>query len=395
MEWNKLSVKEQREIYSDVLGRLYSLQEGYFAGPERDTLRREFMSKLPTDDIVDILEREIYKKMYGLFFNDWLTLDYRAGRRSPTMVENILKEKLDIFPGAAERTVLNSLAKSFVAPYRILKSQNGITRMENIILPRRNYYVYTPDHEFIVGDIMVTRLYPAGKQEWLLMEPWLLLMPFDEKLMAERLHNCMKREGFSRRETSLFCKKSLLSILQVANRTIIDVEKEIAASLAPLAIRPEWQQADLPNTEDALKALSSMEDIEVLETDTPGRFLLHNSKGEAKWTWTYIALEDDKIRLCIPPREDSAAILDTVARALSNVTEQLDFERVGCTTGPVDALTGGMILDFSKVIARDGEAASRILIPRRSLGGEIDSVQADFFAKLSLEIGKILKEDKS
>lgn len=395
MEWNKLSIQEQHEIYTDVLSRLYSLQEEYFPESERYALRREFMAQLTTDAIIDVLEREIYKKMYGLFFNDWLTLDYRYSRRSPTLAESALNEKLHLFPTAAERTALTNLAKSFVAPYRILKSQNGITRMENLILSRRNYYVYTPEHEFVVGDIMITRLYPAGKQEWLLMEPWLLLMPYDEKLIVERLYNRMKKEGFSRREVALFCKNSLISILQVANRTIIDIEKEVAASLAHIEVRPEWQQADLPNTEDALQALSSMEGIEVLETDSPGRFLLHNTAGEANWTWTYIALEDNKIRLCIPPREDSAAVLDTVARALSNVAEKLNFERVGCTTGPVDALTGGMINDLSKMIKKDEESASRILIPRRPSDEEIDPVRADFFAKLSLDIGKILKENKS
>jgi len=221
-----------------------------------------------------------------------------------------------------------------------------------------------------------------------------LLMPYDEKLIVERLHSRMKKEGFSRREVALFCKSSLISILQVANRTIIDIEKEVAASLASIEVRPEWQQADLPNTEDALEALSRIEGVEVLETDSPGRFLLHNTAGEANWTWTYIALEDNKIRLCIPPREDSAAVLDTIAQALSGVTEKLQFERVGCTTGPVDALTGGMINDLSEVIRKDEESVSRILIPKRRPDNEIDPVRADFFAKLSLDIGKILKDDK-
>ncbi|MGE5405026.1 MAG: hypothetical protein ACM3PP_08805, partial [Candidatus Saccharibacteria bacterium] len=291
------------------------------------------------------------------------------------------------------RFALDNLARSYVAPYRVLGWKNGYARLENLIVSRRTYVVWTGEREFMLGDIIVTRLAPVdgGLKTWLLREPWLMLLPFDEKLLQEDLFHRMKKSGFSKRQVSVFCKNYQPNILKMINRAILEIDKEVAVLLDKVPFKPEWQEISVPDAQKLTELFDRHDQMIRLATDAP-RYLIMNNGEMGRLTFGYIVIEDDHICICVPPREDFSAVLLVLGEALLSSEIKLESTPGRCAEEKIIQYNELFIDDFYEYVSTHSDQAQYLLVPYRTEEHpEIGQARADFFGKLSLAIGRRLK----
>ncbi|MGE5418281.1 MAG: hypothetical protein ACM3UZ_16200 [Acidobacteriota bacterium] len=389
LEWAQLNIPEKVAVYDEVMNMLHTFRDQSMAIEDRTRLREEFFAKLPTEQIIDVLERETYNKMYLLFFNDWLTLDYKVSEKATPLGSQAIKQ--NIFElDEAHRFALDNLARSYVAPYRVLGWKNGYARLENLIVSRRTYVVWTGDREFMIGDILVTRLAPVDNalKTWVLREPWLMLLPFDEKLLQEDLFHRMKKTGFSKRQVSDFCKNYQPNILKMINRAIIEIDKEVAVLLDKVPFRPEWQEISAPTTLQLTDFFDKHEHLIRLDAKSP-RYLVINDGDMGRLTFGYIILEDEHICICVPPREDFSAVLLVLGEALLSSETRLEVTPRRCAEEIIEQYNEFLIEDLFQYVSTHPDKSQFLLVPYRTAEHpEIGQARADFFGKLSLAIGR-------
>ncbi|MGE5403988.1 MAG: hypothetical protein ACM3PP_03515, partial [Candidatus Saccharibacteria bacterium] len=60
LEWAQLNNPEKIAIYDEVMNMLHTFRDQSVAAEVRTKLREDFFAKLPTEQIIDVLERETY-----------------------------------------------------------------------------------------------------------------------------------------------------------------------------------------------------------------------------------------------------------------------------------------------------------------------------------------------
>lgn len=389
MQWSDLSRKEKAELYETIINKLLAFRDERWNKAQKDGVHLDFMSHISLEKIMDILERRIYKKMYTLFAEEWSLLDYRPAAKKPTLAETALLE-WDALLSSAEKTALRNLSASFVAPYRILRFFDGRGRLENVILPKSNIDFITTFQELAPGDVIVTRLLPLGK-EYMLKEPWLLLLPKDQKRLAETFHDAMREAGYKKRDVHEFCKNQAPVLMGIINETVVEMEKEIAAILEKVPFRPDWHEAEVDDPQRIITFLEENGAFSSIEGEKKGRFLFINRQQKTKLTWGYIVVDENRLAICVPPKEDPDVVLSALYEAMKDEKEDLKFTKIGCSNEKTAYYNQQVLDDLAVFITQNEEMVQDILMPRKEEGSPIEQARADFFAQLSLWLGSRLK----
>lgn len=390
MKWQESSLTEIIDIYRAVLKKVQTVADQTLDRIHQRELQLDFMESLTLDGILDILERHSYKRLYLMFFYDWLFLDYRSDTDSPTMAELTLKNLAGTLD-QLEIKALTNLVNSYVSPYRILSFRDGQGHLENLIIPRTNFNITMEFEGLMVGDVLVTRLLP-GPRDWLLLEPWILLLPSNEKHLVKSLRLVTKKAGYRKRDINHFCKQKTLSLLQVINQEINEIEKEVVKMVQSMPFRPDWQEAIIDDSQRIMDFLHASDVFLEMEESGSGRFLFINRDNPGRLSWGYILVEEDRIAVCVPPKEDLTLVLDALIQAIAFSGDRLDFVKVGCSNERTDYYNDRMVEDLGEFLQHHEDMIDDLLIPHRYADFNQDHSRSDFFAKLSLRLGEQLQK---
>lgn len=383
MKWNHLDYKDKIAAYEEAYTTLKSFAESAFPA-SREDLKASFLKPLPLDRILDRLERNAYKRIYSLFYEDWFLLDYRKSKKEPSLADACLA---DHNYDEIQKTALSNLAASFIAPYRVLGIYNGMLRLESILTEKTNFSVRSNLSNVMPGDIIVTRLLPLEK-DWLLSEPWLLVMPISEKDFTSDLIRAMKETGFGKRDGKNFLKQSTPSFLKVINTTLIEMEKDMVRMIDRLPYLPEWFSIQVESPDTLLTALQNSPDILSVDPESDRRFIYFSQLPADRLSWVYISFNhEDQILACIPARESIESFLPV----LSALHVDAAFSRIHTPDGngqEQDNRT--MLRDLADLLNANERLTEQLLLPRRtSREAHVEQARADFFAKLSLQLGRL------
>lgn len=389
----ELTPAESISIYRNVLNRIQNTADQTLAPDQQHGLMLRFLDSLPLEGMLDILELHSYQRLYRMFFFDWLFLDYRSKPGIPTMAELTL-HNLKGTLGQPEQLALINLTKSYISPYRILSLQNGHGHLENLILPKSSYRITYDFEGLMVGDILITRLLPGpGPSQWLFFEPWILLMPINDKLFVKSLHQVMKKAGYRKRDFSCFCKEETIQLLQVINQEIAESERDVAEMVESIPFCPDWQETAVNDHQRIIDLLTACNACRAIEGGKEGSFLFCYPEHRERLTWSYILVEDGRIAVCVPPQEDFTPVLDVLEQALTLSGETLEFIRADSTHEQMAHYNDRMLEDLSCLLQNHEEMINDILLPCRHKDVSEDYSRSDFFTKLSFLLGEKLQKE--
>ncbi|MGE5545108.1 MAG: hypothetical protein ACM3UW_09080, partial [Bacillota bacterium] len=389
LQWQDMDPAVTVTIYQTILNRIQNFADQTLERDKQHDLMRHFLASLPLGGMLDFLEYHSYQRLYRMFFNDWLLLDYRSKPGGPTMAEltlQNLKNTLD----QREVQALTNLVKSYVSVYRILSFGNGQAYLKNLVIPKHNYKITTSYEGFMADDILVTRLLP-GPSDWLLLEPWILLLPLNEKLLAKSLRQVMKEAGYHKRDFSRFCKKKTILLLQVINQEVVEAEKEVVAMAENIPFCPDWHEATVSDSQRIMDLLQASDGFQKMNGNEEGRFLFFDPENPGRLSWSYILVEEDRMALCVPPQEDSSLVFDALTQVIAGSGEGLKFTKLDSSHERAVHYNNRIIEDLSRFLQNHEEMIDDILIPRQYTQYCQEQSRSDFFAKLSLLLGERLQ----
>lgn len=391
LQWQETEPAAIVNIYRTILNQIQNTAERALERDHQHELMRHFLASLPLDGMLDILERHTYQRLYRMFFKDWLLLDYHSEPGSPTMAELTLQNLKDTLE-QPEVLALKNLIKSYVSLYRIHSLRNGYVYLENLIMPREHYKIIANYDGLMVGDILVARLLP-GPSDWLLFDPWIILLPLNEKLLAKSLHRLIKKAGYHKRNFSRFCKKKTILLLQMVNQEVGAAEKDVVEIGESLPLCLGWQEAtvgDCRRIMELLKASDAFLDMYEVEVKC---FLFFN-RDNPETSWGYILLDEDRIAFCVPPQEDLSPVLDALNRVFAESGERMAFSELDSTHERIAHYNSRIIEDLSMFLQNNEEMINDILIPHSYTQYSQEQSRSDFFTKLSLQVGEHLQKNK-
>ncbi len=387
MEWSSPDAWDIIDCYRDIMDQVQHFADQQIALSEQADLQNTFLDNLPTQKIYDLLQRIFYQRIYTMFFNDWLLLDYRPGRKFPTLAEAALAELKDKLTGL-EQEALRNLCASYIAPYRVLSYTDGCGRLENVINPQTTYEFITNFSDLVVGDVIATRLLKISKSSWLLQEPWLIIIPREEKHLVKSLHRTLKETGYSRNDALDFCKRQASQLLAALNDEIIKMEKDSADMIEEVGFHPVWMEAVIEDHEHWAVILDQNPTL-VRPFDDIDQFVFINKEGTLHLTWAYLELTDDRLCVGIPPREDQENITNILIPAENEALPEPEFVKINPAEEKYRALNQHMVDGIAHLAGQNNDLIDVFLIPRKKPGqSHIEQSRADFFANLSVQLGK-------
>jgi len=392
LQWQEMDPETIVTIYRNILNRIQDIADQTLERGHHHNLMSHFLASLSLDGMQDLLEGHSYQRLYRMFFYDWLLLDYRSQPGSSTMAE-LTWQHLKGSLNQAEEQALTNLIKSYVSLYRIYHIRKGQAYLENLIMPRAHYKIPANNDSLMAGDVLVARLLP-GPSNWLLLEPWIILLPLNEKLLSRSLLKLMKEAGYNKRNFKRFCKKKTVLLLKLVNQEVVEAGKDMAAIAENIPFCPDWMEAtidDYQRTMDLLKTgylFPSMNEI------GDGGFLFYDRENPSGMSWGYILLENDRIAVCVPPHEDPSSVLEALNRVIAEPGGHLEFTKIEDTRNEIIHNNNRIVADLSRFLQCHEDWIDDILIPRQYTHCCQEQSRSDFFAKLSLLVGKQIQQDK-
>lgn len=387
MDWSSPDSFDIIDAYREVMDKVQLVADQKLSPAEQIDLQNTFLSALPTVKISDLMQRLFYQRLYTMFFNDWLLLDYRQARKGKSLgevVQTELKDELSDLQVEA----LRNLNSSFIAPYRILSYDDGYGRLENIIYPETTYQFFTYFSDLMPGDVIVARLLRFDKSTWFLQEPWLVIIPREERHLVKSLHRTVKETGFSKHDTLEFCKNQAIPMLKTLNEEIIRMEKDAAEMIEEIGFHPIWREANIVDRGQLLQVLDQAQTL-IRPVEDVDQFVFINPDGNIHITWAYILLTDNQLVVGMAPREDHqsvGAVLNT-----NELEPALEWTKISPSDQIYTDYSRYMLDGLAALVKQDNELIDSLLIPRKKAGHtHIEQNRADFFASLSLQLGKRL-----
>jgi len=392
LKWKDSDPSAVTALYRRLLNNIRDIADRALDGDHQQELMRLFFAHLPLDGMLDILGVYSYKRLYRMFFKDWLLLDYRSKPGSPTMAElTLLHMQGDM--DSQEKQALTNLIKSQVALYKVIGIRDNLIRVENPMIANSHYRVLSAPEDLMLGDILVTRLLP-GPVDWLLLEPWILLMPRDRKMFTNSLRQAMKEAGYGKRDFIDFCKRDTIRFLEVINREVVAAEKEMLAIADKLSFYPYWQETAVGDSE-RLANLLETSGVFLKTHEDDGGFLFLERDNPSGLSWGYILVESNRVAVCVPPHEEPTPVLEALGHVIPDSAEYLDFKRMDSTHEKYLHYNERMIRDLSILLQNHEEMIDDILLPRHYNQYDQDESRSDFFTKLSFLLGKRIHINKT
>ena len=348
----------------------------------RDEIKARFLQSLPLNRVPGVVERYSYQRLYSMFFQDWLLLDYRPDRKTPTLAQLALDKSQGVLDHSLCQ-IMKNLTRTYVSLYRVLRLKDGRGRLENLIPPRTNYNIVTTAEGLMAGDILVTRLLPHPRG-WLLYEPWILLLPSDEKSLVRSIVQAMKMEGYPPADAPLFCKEMAVTMLQAVNQEIIEIENELAQMVRQLPFCPRWEEAVLGDPEPVVRLLETNSGFFQIPGEEGRAFLLLN-RDLPRLSWGYVLVESDRMVVGLPPRENIAGLLEMLVQATGETGKRLNFAHA--QDERVYYYNERLVSDLTRLLRERPDLTDDLLLPRAVADSDEDQVRSDFFACLSFLIG--------
>ncbi len=392
LKWNDSDPNAVIALYRRLLNKIRDTADKTLDGDHQQELMRLFFARLPLDGMLDILGIHSYKRLYRMFFEDWLLLDYRSKRGSPTMAELTLHQMQGDMD-SQEKQALTSLIKSQVAPYKVTGIEENLIRVENPMIAKSHYKVISAPDDLMLGDFLITRLLP-GPVDWLLLEPWILLMPRDRKMFTNSLRQAMKEAGYGKRDFIDFCKLDMPRLLQVVNGEIVAAEKEMLKIAENIPFCPCWQETAVSDCE-RLTVLLETSGVFFKTHEDGGGFLFLERDNPSRLSWGYILFESNRAAVCVPPHEEPTPVLEALGRVIPDSAEFMDFKGMDSTHERYLHYNERMIKDLSIFLQNHEEMIDDILLPRHYDQYDQDETRSDFFTKLSFLLGKYLHSNKT
>ncbi|MGE5396720.1 MAG: hypothetical protein ACM3MK_04200 [Chitinophagales bacterium] len=377
MKWSALDLHEKIDTYISIMERISTYKNNYLSQAQQEDLQISFFQNLALEKITDFMQRTIFQRIYLLFFEEWLLLDYRPDKRNNTIAENVLKD-LDHSLSHAEYTALRNLISSCIAPYWVKSLKGKYFRMENLLYPKDSTQVlYKNFPDFVTGDVVVTRLLPVDKSSYL-QEPWLLLMPYNVKQLEDTLIASLTEKGYNRKNSEEYCKNHAPAFLGRINQALIDTEQEVITIVEQTPFAPSWHEYCDIDAVRTREVLNNHDSFVPLSTDS-SRFLYIGNSSE-NLTWCYLILDEHRLLLASCPGEDPTGVAITLGNELSLNLKPLNGDPTECNIS--------LIEDFSQYLAARPEMIDALLLPKKFPGHPITQTRADFFTYLSIQLGR-------
>ncbi|MGE5371499.1 MAG: hypothetical protein ACM3QZ_05860 [Solirubrobacterales bacterium] len=382
MKWNKPDFKERIAAYERIFDLLDDYAQEVYGASGIEQARASFFDRISISKIMDRLERNAYIKVFELFFRDWLVLDHRPGKGQPTLAERFSKQHGSHL-NDQQRQALRFMQASFAAPYRILGIYDGFLRLEGMVMPGNIYTVRAAIPSVMPGDVVVTRLLQLDR-DWLMVQPWLLMMTSRDQDIVRDIADACREHDVKKREMQVFCKEYTNAFMQIITRNLLEIERDMVNMIEKLDFKPEWFQASVSNPASLADQLSaSLMRINANET----RYLLMSGEACAPYTWAYLMIDGNVLFVCLPPKEDPAAAFEGIQAAAAPAV--LDFQSFAGDRERVEQLNRELVRDLADYLDQHASITETVLIPKkRRPESAIEQTRADFFARLSLQVGK-------
>ncbi len=382
MKWFKSGPEIDIYTYLTVMEKLRSVSHSWCISPQAEEARSTFFQALPLEGIIDRMERYSYKKLYDMFCADWLLLDYRPARRSPTQAEKYrpeLEGQLD----EAERLALKNLIASYISPYSINSCQANRGRLENFIVPQFSHSFSTTAPGLMRGDVVVTRLLP-GVREQFLNEPWMILLPSDRKVLFQTLWESVRDEGFNKSDLDLYSKEHTTELLRIMNLEVVRMEQDLLSMEEALPLVPHLEETPLDDSAMLGRWLASDDRFHQLRD----AFLYFNRDPTVRLSWAYLRIREGTLVIAVPPGENSLFVRSMLPAAAGTASEHVVWSIIPGGSPLSSETIAQMVGDMKSLLDQDEEMTCPLLIPFQYLNYRQDQSRADFFARLSLELGK-------
>lgn len=186
--WQQMSAAEQITAYRQVLKEVkqFSLQPHPCWQDDKNDTYSQFV--YPASGVVNIMEGKVQETL-GRYFDEYYCLDH-CGANPGSLINLFWEEQASRYPSYL-RTACFNMMMSFVGAYRVTRGKNGRMILVDIFTDKQLWIYSTDELHLPAGNILLTRLLPAGNRVWA-AGPVLSLEGSQEQLLEKYLAELME-----------------------------------------------------------------------------------------------------------------------------------------------------------------------------------------------------------
>ena len=228
--WQQMGAEEQVKSYRQVMKEIkrFSLLPHPFWNDDKNNAYSQFV--YPASGVADTLESKVQETL-GRCFEEYYCLDH-CGANPGSLINLFWEEQAIRYPSYL-RTACFNIMMSFIGAYRVARGKNGQMILADIFTDQQLLPYPSGELQLLAGDILLTRLLPAGNRVWV-TGPVLSLEGNQEPLLHMFLAQLMEDMAGKDDSDFIFLKERGLRLV----RAFLMVREEQARQVNSLLYRP-------------------------------------------------------------------------------------------------------------------------------------------------------------